>query len=208
AGVSGVGRPAAGGAVDGAGSAAGDAGQPVTLHLLGYLFDPADPAFVAERQRLRASRLERGRRIVELLQADGYSVDWPGVLALAGGRTVGRPHIGRALVRAGAAGSVQEAFARLLDDDSPYYVPKGDTEGLAAIRMVRAAGGGPGVAHPLARRRRRGGCGGGVAGAAAARRAGRAAGRPGGGPPGPRAGRPGPPARAGCGAGPVRDRLE
>src|SRR5262249_60675471 len=67
-----------GAAVDGAAAAAsagparGGAGRPVTLHLLGYLFDPADPAFVAERQRLRASRLERGRRIVELLQADGY----------------------------------------------------------------------------------------------------------------------------------------
>jgi 3',5'-nucleoside bisphosphate phosphatase len=128
-------------------------GRPVTLHLLGYLFDPADEAFVAERRRLRESRLERGRRIVELLQADGYPLDWPEVLALAGGGAVGRPHVGRALVRAGVVGSVDEAFGRLLHENGPYYVPKADIEVLHAVRLVRAAGGVPVFAHPLARRR-------------------------------------------------------
>src|SRR5262249_61889368 len=112
-------------AADGAaGGADGSGGRPVTLHLLGYLFDPADEAFVAERRRLRESRRERGRRIVELLQADGYPLDWSEVLALAGGGAVGRPHVGRALMRAGVVGSVDEAFGRLLHEDGPYYVPK------------------------------------------------------------------------------------
>jgi 3',5'-nucleoside bisphosphate phosphatase len=142
--VTGAGAPVA---VDGSGS------RPVTLHLLGYLFDPADEAFVAERRRLRESRLDRGRRIVELLQADGYPLDWPEVLALAGGGAVGRPHIARALVRAGVVGSVDEAFDRLLHEDGPYYLPKADTEVLSAVRLVRAAGGVPVFAHPLARRR-------------------------------------------------------
>jgi len=129
--------------------------RPVTLHLLAYLFDPGDPAFVAERRRLRESRLDRGRRIVELLAADGYPVDWPEVRELAAGGAVGRPHIARALVRAGVVSTVDEAFGRLLRTGSPYYVPKADIEVLAAIRMVRAAGGVPVFAHPLARRRDR-----------------------------------------------------
>jgi 3',5'-nucleoside bisphosphate phosphatase len=127
----------------------------VTLHLLAYLFRPDDAAFVAERRRLRESRLDRGRRIVELMAADGYPVDWPGVRELAGTGTVGRPHIARVLVRAGVVASVDEAFGRLLYPGSPYYVPKADTEVLAAVGMVRAAGGVPVFAHPLARRRGR-----------------------------------------------------
>src|ERR671931_2103830 len=43
------------------------AADPIPLHLLGYLFDPAHDAFLAERRRLRDGRLSRGRRIVERL---------------------------------------------------------------------------------------------------------------------------------------------
>jgi 3',5'-nucleoside bisphosphate phosphatase len=126
-----------------------------TLHLLAYLFDPLHPAFVAERRSLRASRLERGQRIVELMEADGLPVDWPAVRELTGEGTIGRPHIARALVKAGVVGSVDEAFGQLLHPSSPYYVPKADLEVLTAVRLVRAAGGVPVFAHPLARRRGR-----------------------------------------------------
>jgi 3',5'-nucleoside bisphosphate phosphatase len=128
-------------------------GARTTLHLLAYLFDPDDPAFVAERRRLRQSRLRRGERIVERLAADGVPVSWERVHALAGGGAVGRPHVGRALVESGVVGTVDEAFVRYLHTGSPYYVSKEDTEALAAVRMVRAAGGVPVFAHPLARRR-------------------------------------------------------
>jgi predicted metal-dependent phosphoesterase TrpH len=126
-----------------------------TLHLLAYLFDPLDATFVAERRRLRESRLERGRGIVDRMAADGLPVSWARVRELAGGGAVGRPHIARALVGAGVVASVDEAFRRLLHPSSPYYVPKADLEVLTAVRMVRAAGGVPVFAHPLARRRGR-----------------------------------------------------
>src|ERR671916_1652259 len=43
---------------------------PISVHLLGYLFDPLHPAFAGERARLRDERLARGQRIVEALAAD------------------------------------------------------------------------------------------------------------------------------------------
>jgi len=130
------------------------AGRPIPLHVLAYLFDPREEAFRAERGRLQESRLTRARRIVELLEADGLPVSWDRVRELAGSAgAVGRPHIGRALVESGAAGSVPEAFSRYLYTGSPYYVRKAETDVLAAVRLVRAAGGVPVFAHPLARRR-------------------------------------------------------
>jgi hypothetical protein len=71
---------------------------PISLHLLAYLFDPEHPDLAAELTRIRNSRLTRGERIVDLLRADGVDISWDDVLGYAAGGSVGRPHIGRALM--------------------------------------------------------------------------------------------------------------
>jgi len=130
-----------------------DDGERISLHLLGYLFDPAAAGLKAERARLRENRLGRGEAIVNNLIEAGYPVRWQQVQAIAGGGAVGRPHIGQALVDSGVVRSVHEAFAELLSSDSPYYVPKADSEVLTMIELIRAAGGVAVIAHPWARRR-------------------------------------------------------
>ncbi|MGK5738208.1 PHP domain-containing protein [Micromonospora sp. URMC 103] len=124
------------------------------LHLLAYLFDPDHPDLVAELARVRAARLERGERIVDLLRADGVDVSWPEILAAAGGGTVGRPHIAQALIRAGLVGSTSEAFGPDWLGER-YRLPKEDIDVFHAVRLVRAAGGVPVFAHPRATRRGR-----------------------------------------------------
>jgi predicted metal-dependent phosphoesterase TrpH len=128
---------------------------PISVHLLGYLFDPLHPAFVAERARLREERLSRGERIVTALAADGHPVVWEEIVERSAGGVVGRPHIARALVAGGAVESVDHAFATLLHHRSPYYAAKADTEVRDGIALVRAAGGVPVFAHGLARSRGR-----------------------------------------------------
>ena len=128
-------------------------GRWISLHLLGYLFDPDDAALRAERVRLRDSRLGRGRTMVERMVADGVPITWARVAALAGDGTVGRPHLGRALVEAGVVDSVDAAFAGPISSRSPYYEPKADTDVFVMIRLLRAAGGLPVFAHPIATRR-------------------------------------------------------
>ncbi|QYN36790.1 PHP domain-containing protein [Pseudonocardia sp. DSM 110487] len=137
-------------------SPTGRADRPVAVHLLGYQFDPEHPVIAAEQARLRAERVQRLRRMTEKMAADGYPVDPDTVFALLPrGASAGRPHLARALVAAGVVGSVNEAFAELLYNGSPYFVPKTDTPVRDAIDMVRAAGGFTVFAHPLARRRGR-----------------------------------------------------
>ncbi|OLT12690.1 phosphatase [Pseudonocardia sp. CNS-139] len=135
-------------------SPTGRGDRDVPIHLLGYLFDPAHPAIVAEQTRLQGSGCARA--MIGKMAADGYPVDVDTVFALLPeGASAGRPHLARALVAAGVVGSVTEAFAELLHNGSPYYVPKVDTPVRTAIEMVRAAGGVTVFAHPLARRRGR-----------------------------------------------------
>lgn len=130
-----------------------DEGRRISMHVLGYLFDPDHHALRAGRAQLRASRRERAQLMVDRLQADGYPIDWATVTTLARGGAVGRPHIGRALVDAGAVPDLDTAFRDLLSSRQRYYIPKADIPVLDAIRLITSAGGLPVFAHPLARRR-------------------------------------------------------
>jgi hypothetical protein len=130
-----------------------DQGRRISLHLLGYLYDPDHPGLRAERARLRETRLHRARQMVDNMAADGVPITWEQVERIAAGGPVGRPHLGRALVTASVVPDVETAFRDLLSSRQPYYVPKADTDVFTAIALVRAAGGLPVFAHPLARRR-------------------------------------------------------
>ncbi|MRH91160.1 PHP domain-containing protein [Nocardia sp. SYP-A9097] len=132
----------------------GEDGWPVPVHLLAYLFDPADDAFAQERERLRGERTVRLRAIAEHMAADGLPVDPDAVMASAG-PSAGRPHLARALVEAGVVPTVDAAFLDLLAPHGRYYVEKADTPLQRAVEMVQAAGGVSVVAHARARKRGR-----------------------------------------------------
>jgi predicted metal-dependent phosphoesterase TrpH len=128
--------------------------RPIALHLLAYLFDPAEPRLASDLARLREDREQRAERIVGRLRADGVDITWPEVQNYASGGSVGRPHIAQALIRAGLVRTTDEAFAsRWLG--SRYFVPKNDLDVFEAVRAVRGAGGVPVFAHPRATKRGR-----------------------------------------------------
>lgn len=124
----------------------------VSLHLLAYLFDPAEPALVAELARIRTAREVRGERIVRRLRDDGVPISWDEVRGYAAGGTIGRPHIAQALIRAGLVSTTDEAFAPQWLGQR-YRLGKEDIDVFTAVRLVRAAGGVPVFAHPRASRR-------------------------------------------------------
>ena len=124
------------------------------VHVLGWfpaISEPDDPAIDAIEGAIRSyrdDRLTRGRAIVERLRALGIAIAWEDVTQIAEGAPVGRPHIARALQRAGAVESVQEAFDRYLRDDGPAYVARALLDIEGAVRLVHAHGGIAGLAHP------------------------------------------------------------
>jgi predicted metal-dependent phosphoesterase TrpH len=126
----------------------------IGLHLLAYLFDPADAALGAALRGIRRGREERAERMVDLLRADGIDVTWDEIKAYANGGTVGRPHLAQALVRRGLAADVTEAFGPQWLGER-YRLPKPDLDVFEALRLVRAAGGVAVFAHPRASRRGR-----------------------------------------------------
>ena len=118
------------------------------LHILGYGMDPSDAAFEEALASQRALRRTRFFATVERLREIGLPIDGQ-VAALDTTRddALGRPTIARALMVAGFAESVEDAFARLLSYGKPGYVPRGGMGPVEAIQAIRRAGGIPVLAH-------------------------------------------------------------
>lgn len=117
------------------------------FHLLGYLPGPAPEPLRERLAALREHRAERMARILERLAELGAPVTMEDVARHTDG-TIGRPHVAAALVEAGHAASREDAFARFLADDAPAFVPHRGIGPHEAVRLVRASGGAPVLAHP------------------------------------------------------------
>ncbi len=126
------------------------------LHLLGYGVDPDDEAFEALLRTQRAQRVERFARLVMQLRKIGLPIDdQVAALERPDAWSLGRPTAARALVAAGHAESVNDAFERILGSGQPGYVARDGIGPLEAITAIRSAGGLPVLAHfpeALARR--------------------------------------------------------
>lgn len=128
----------------------------VSMHLLAYLFDPEEPALLAERELVRDDRVPRAQGMVAKLNALDVPVTWEQVRRIAGEGSVGRPHVATALVELGVVASVNDAFTQdWLADGGRAYVEKHETDPFEAIRLVKAAGGVTVFAHPAAAKRGR-----------------------------------------------------
>jgi predicted metal-dependent phosphoesterase TrpH len=122
-------------------------GQPV--HVLGYAFDPEEPRFLAKREWIRDGRVGRAERMVEKLRELGADVRFERVLELAGGGSVGRPHVARAMVEAGVVPDISSAFSpEWIDTDGRAYVAKAAVTPVEAVELIRGAGGAVVLAHP------------------------------------------------------------
>jgi predicted metal-dependent phosphoesterase TrpH len=118
------------------------------LHILGFAMDPNDAAFETSLASQRARRRERFERTVARLRELDLSIDpQVGDLADSGDDALGRPIVARALIAAGHATSVEDAFTRLLAWGKPGYVPRTGLGPLEAIDTIRTAGGLPVLAH-------------------------------------------------------------
>lgn len=118
------------------------------IHLLGHFVDPAHATLRRFEDLLADHRRERMQQMIEKLAALGVRICAQDVEKWSGGKTLGRPHVARAIVEAGAAATVKDAFDRFLGEGRPAYVQRYRLEAEEAVRLVRGAGGTTTVAHP------------------------------------------------------------
>ncbi|MGE5592258.1 MAG: PHP domain-containing protein [Betaproteobacteria bacterium] len=120
------------------------------VHVLGYHVDPSSVCFLETLRVLREGRLARARRILEKLDKLGISISLPYVLSLGKEGFVGRSQIFRAMVNLGYARPERRHgdFEKYLGKEGLAYVEHYGLTPTEAVRLVRAAGGVPVLAHP------------------------------------------------------------
>jgi len=120
------------------------------VHVLGYFIDSESPDIRTHAERAGRRREERMLEMLARLERQGIEIELAAVWAAAGQGAVviGRPHLARALVAAGHATSVEDAFDRLIGDDKPAFVPTHLLTPMEAVEVVLGGGGVPIWAHP------------------------------------------------------------
>jgi len=119
------------------------------LHLLGYAFDYDDPDLQKALEEFRIFRAGRSERVLanvnrRLVEEGRLPLPFAEVTRRAGG-TIGRPHIGQALVEAGYVNCLDDAFTLYL---VPCNEPKRFFPIVEAIGLIHDAGGCTVLAHP------------------------------------------------------------
>ena len=124
----------------------------VSVHLLGYEFDPHDAALNVELDRVLGGRDDRLPRILEKLAEHGVDITLDDVVAQSGHAAAsGRPHIADAMVAKGYIQHRDEAFHGWLNTRGKAYVERYAAPLVEAVGLVKAAGGRAVVAHPWSR---------------------------------------------------------
>ena len=125
------------------------AGQEGTeLHVLGYFVDTHNEKLLVEIAKFQAVRQKRIYEMVARINEMGVPLQAESVFALADCKSPGRPHVARALAKAGLARNMDEAFERFLKKGRPAWVPKFKISALDAIELIHQAGGLAVMAHP------------------------------------------------------------
>ncbi|MEX0912790.1 MAG: PHP domain-containing protein [Gemmatimonadota bacterium] len=120
------------------------------LHILGYWIDPESQPIVQHQEQASRRRSVRMEAMVERLQGLGVQISFADVEVAAGTetRSLGRPHLARALHAGGHTRFYGEAFARYIGNSGPAYVAEGFPVPPDAIATIHAAGGLAVWAHP------------------------------------------------------------
>lgn len=123
-----------------------------SIHLLGYGFDPDNPALVEELARIIDGRNSRLPATLQRLRDLGIEIDAEDVRRWSGNAAaMGRPHVADALVALGVVVNRDEAFDRFLMPGRPGYVDRYAADLYAAIDLINGAGGAAVIAHPWSR---------------------------------------------------------
>ncbi len=117
-------------------------------HILGLGVEPGFGPLEEVLTKIRDSRDNRNRRIIEKLNGLGVAVTLDEASRLAGGDVVGRPHMARVMHDKGLVGSVQEAFDRYLAKGAPAYVDRYRLDPPDAVKLLHRAARLVVLAHP------------------------------------------------------------
>jgi len=119
------------------------------VHVLGYFIDYTNHELKVALKRFRRSRRGRAQGMIAKLADLGIQIEWQRVQEIAGGDSIGRPHIAQAMLEKGYITSLSEAFTKYIGQGGPAYVEREKMTPVEAVELIVRAGGLPVLAHPF-----------------------------------------------------------
>ncbi len=116
------------------------------VHILGFGIHSGMTRLISLLQDMRREREERIHKMVERLKSIGLSIGLDEI-APPQAQSLGRAHIGRAMVKMGMVDSLYDAFDKYLSPGRPGYEPRPKRMVSQVIRLMREEGAAPVVAH-------------------------------------------------------------
>lgn len=120
-----------------------------SVHILAYFSKEEDFNKLIEFETsVTENRRNRINKICSLLEENENIKLDPNEILNCDSLSIGRPHIAKAMVKAGYVESEDEAFQKYLGNYSPYYIPSALTSTEDALKMVKKLKGLSVIAHP------------------------------------------------------------
>lgn len=120
------------------------------IHILGYFMNPENSDFKELIKTQQQARIKQTKEIINLLnKKESIKIKYEDIKSqVAPGGSIGRPHIAKAITNVGGTGSVMEAYAKYINDNSPVYIQRKTVSPQDAVEIIYDAGGIPVIAHP------------------------------------------------------------
>lgn len=124
--------------------------QDYEIHILGYFMNTENADFQELIKIQQQARVKQTKEIIALLnKKEGIHIKYEDIISqVAEGGSIGRPHIAKAITNIGGTGSVMEAYAKYINDNSPVYVKRKTVTPHEAVEILYDAGAIPVIAHP------------------------------------------------------------
>jgi predicted metal-dependent phosphoesterase TrpH len=122
--------------------------QKQDVHILGYFIDPNNQKLNELLKRQRDARVSHVEQVIKKLNDHGIGISMESIRRFTSGGPIGKPHITKAIVAAGGAADITQAYEKFMSKKSEFYIPRDSTSPGEAIQAIRHAGGIASIAHP------------------------------------------------------------
>ncbi len=120
------------------------------VHVLGYYFDFQDKYMLDMIAYQQHARIEQISQIIKKLdQVANIRITMEDITSFVQeGGSIGRPHIAKAILKAGGVNNIIDAYRKYINDNAPTYIKRKTVPPQEAVETIYEAGGIPVIAHP------------------------------------------------------------
>lgn len=119
------------------------------IHIIGLFIRYEEPEFLKHLQEFCSSRDIRNEKMAARLTEAGFPLTTDELTAAFPGAVITRAHFARLMLEKGYIRNLKDAFENYIGDTCPYFVPREKVSPADGVRLIRAAGGVPILAHPM-----------------------------------------------------------